>query len=171
MRRRRNAKILATLGPATSSQAQIRALFEAGADAFRLNFSHGSHADQKARYQAVRAVEAETQRPVAVVIDLQGPKLRVGSFGDGAIELARGARFRLDLAREPGDQQRVSLPHPEIFRAIGGRHRAAARRRQDPAPGRAGRAGLRRDRGCRAAAACPTARASTCRTSSCRCRP
>ncbi len=118
MRRRRNAKILATLGPATSSLEQIHALFEAGADAFRLNFSHGSHDDQARRYQAVRAVEAQTQRPIAVVIDLQGPKLRVGTFRDGPIELERGAPFRLDLTAEPGDQQRVSLPHPEIFQAI-----------------------------------------------------
>ena len=80
MRRRRNAKILATLGPATSTLEQIHALFEAGADVFRLNFSHGSHEDQARRYQAVRTVEAQTQRPVAVVIDLQGPKLRVGPF-------------------------------------------------------------------------------------------
>ena len=118
MRRRRNAKILATLGPATSSLEQIRGLFEAGADAFRLNFSHGSHEDQARRYQAVRAVEAQTQRPIAVVIDLQGPKLRVGSFRDGPIQLAPGARFRLDLTGEPGDLERVSLPHPEIFQAI-----------------------------------------------------
>jgi pyruvate kinase len=119
MRRSRSTKILATLGPASSTPDQVRALFEAGADAFRLNFSHGSHEQHAARYQVIREVEAATTRPIAVVMDLQGPKLRVGGFADGGVELERGARFRLDLAPDPGNEQRVCLPHPEIFAAIG----------------------------------------------------
>jgi pyruvate kinase len=119
MRRSRSTKILATLGPATSTAEQIRALFEAGADAFRLNFSHGSHEQHAERYRALRAVEAATRRPIAVVVDLQGPKLRIGQFQDGAVQLAAGARFRLDLTDALGDATRVSLPHPEIFAAIG----------------------------------------------------
>ena len=118
MRRSRYAKILATLGPASSTLEQIHALFDAGADAFRLNFSHGAHEEHAERYHAVRAVEGLTKRPVAVVIDLQGPKLRVGRFREGQVELARGAAFRLDLQSDLGDQQRVSVPHPEIFAAI-----------------------------------------------------
>ncbi len=145
MRRSRYAKILATLGPATSTLEQIRALFEAGADAFRLNFSHGSHEEQARRYQAVRAVEGQTKRPIAVVIDLQGPKLRVGPVPRrpgraGARRRASGSISRASL----GDRQRVSVPHPEIFAGDRRRHRAPARRRQDPARGRAGRHGLRR---------------------------
>ncbi len=118
MRRSRSTKILATLGPASSTPDQVRALFAAGADAFRLNFSHGTHEQHAARYQVIRAIEAETTRPIAVVMDLQGPKLRVGSFASGSVELERGAPFRLDLAPAPGDQGRVCLPHPEIFVAI-----------------------------------------------------
>jgi pyruvate kinase len=119
MRRSRSTKILATLGPATSTLDQVQALFAAGADAFRLNFSHGTHEQHAARYQVIRAVEAATTRPIAVVMDLQGPKLRVGKLQEGAVQLERGTPFRLDLASEPGDRTRVPLPHPEIFAAIG----------------------------------------------------
>ena len=118
MRRHRNAKIVATLGPASSEKAVIRELFEAGADVFRLNLSHGDHADHKARYDIIRALEAETGRPICVLLDLQGPKLRIGRFRSGAIELAAGQSFRLDLAKRLGDESRVTLPHPEIFAAI-----------------------------------------------------
>ncbi len=118
MRRTRNGKIIATLGPATSDAAIIRALFEAGADAFRLNFSHGDHADHAARFQLIRRLEADSGRPIAVVLDLQGPKLRLGAFAGGGAELAAGARFRLDLAETPGDASRAPLPHPEIFAAL-----------------------------------------------------
>ncbi|MDA1071288.1 MAG: pyruvate kinase, partial [Proteobacteria bacterium] len=83
MRRQRQAKIVATLGPATSSPEAIRALFEAGADVFRLNMSHGSQADHRARYEVLRGLEADFGRPIAVLADLQGPKLRVGTFADG----------------------------------------------------------------------------------------
>jgi pyruvate kinase len=119
MRHRRAAKILATLGPSSTTPERIRALFDAGADAFRFNFSHGSHDDHAARYDMVRKVEAESGRPITVIMDLQGPKLRVGRFADeGGIELKAGDPFRLDLIDEPGDQRRVGLPHPEIFQAV-----------------------------------------------------
>ena len=118
MRRHRNVKIVATLGPSSSDLATIRALFEAGADVFRLNMSHGDHAEQKARYDAIRAVEAEMGRPIAVLADLQGPKLRVGVFASGAHDLEEGDRFRFDLDPAPGDGRRVQLPHPEIFAAL-----------------------------------------------------
>ena len=118
MRRNRNAKIVATLGPASSSPETIRQLFLAGVDVFRLNFSHGTHADHAARVETIRAVEREFGRPIAILIDLQGPKLRIGTFADGPIVLAKGAQFRLDLDMVAGDQRRVSLPHPEIFAAL-----------------------------------------------------
>ena len=118
MRRHRNIKIVAALGPASSDYDTIRALFEAGADVFRLNMSHGSHADHKARYDAIRKVEADLGRPIAVLADLQGPKLRVGTFGTGPQDLADGAKFRFDLDPAPGDATRVQLPHPEIFAAL-----------------------------------------------------
>ncbi|MFP6731367.1 MAG: pyruvate kinase [Alphaproteobacteria bacterium] len=118
MRRHRNAKIVATLGPASSDAAVIHGLFDAGVDVFRLNFSHGDHADHKARYDIIRALETEIGRPICVLLDLQGPKLRIGRFKRGAIELAAGQSFRLDLAKGLGDDSRVALPHPEIFAAI-----------------------------------------------------
>jgi len=116
--RERSTKIVATLGPASSTQAMIRALFEAGADMFRLNFSHGGHADHRERLRMIREVEHEVGRPIAVLGDLQGPKLRVGVFGGGPIKLKAGQTFRLDLSSAPGDGTRVQLPHPEIFAAI-----------------------------------------------------
>ncbi|MFN3954537.1 MAG: pyruvate kinase [Pararhodobacter sp.] len=118
MRRNRNVKIVATLGPASSDHAMIRALFEAGADVFRLNMSHGSHDEIRQRHALVRQVEAETGRPIAILADLQGPKLRVGTFAVGPVELAEGDAFRLDLSDAPGDGARVQLPHPEIFAAL-----------------------------------------------------
>jgi len=118
MRRLRNVKIVATLGPASSDYTTIRALFEAGADVFRLNMSHGTHEEQRARYEIIRQIEADTGRPVAVLADLQGPKLRVGTFAAGAADLEEGDRFRLDLDPAEGDGHRVCLPHPEIFEAL-----------------------------------------------------
>ena len=115
MRRHRCAKIVATLGPASPDAAAVRALFETGADVFRLNFSHGSRADHRVRHAMVRAIEAEVGRPIGILADLQGPKLRIGEFAGGRAELARGQRFRLDLDRAPGDAARVGVPHPEIF--------------------------------------------------------
>ena len=118
MRRHRNVKIVATLGPASSTREMIRALFDTGADVFRLNMSHGSHDDHRARYDAIRSVEAETGRPIAILADLQGPKLRVGQFTAGAHDLEEGDRFRFDLNAALGDSHRVQLPHPEIFAAL-----------------------------------------------------
>jgi|SRR5579875_446305 pyruvate kinase len=118
MRRRRSAKIIATLGPASSSPERIRALFEAGVDVFRLNFSHGTQQEHLARIETIRRIESETGRPIGILADLQGPKLRLGTFAEGPVELAAGAPFRLDLAREAGDKTRAPLPHPEIFEAL-----------------------------------------------------
>lgn len=119
MRRYRCTKIVATLGPASSSEAKIRALFEAGVDVFRFNFSHGTHADHQERFDIVRRLESEAGRPISVMADLQGPKLRIGTFPDGPIRLTNGAPFRLELAEAPGTAERATLPHPEIFAAIG----------------------------------------------------
>jgi pyruvate kinase len=118
MRRQRKAKILATLGPASSTREQISALFKAGADVFRLNFSHGSHQDHQKRYELIREIERESGRPIGILMDLQGPKLRVGTFPGGSVELKTGATFRLDLNDKPGDAKRAQLPHPEIFEAV-----------------------------------------------------
>ena len=118
MRRLRNVKIVATLGPASSDKEMIRALFDAGADVFRLNMSHGSHDEQRARHDIIREIESETGRPIAILADLQGPKLRCGVFADGPVLLKEGQDFRLDLDPAPGDARRVNLPHPEIFAAI-----------------------------------------------------
>ncbi|MGH7031729.1 MAG: pyruvate kinase [Stellaceae bacterium] len=118
MRRRRSAKIVATLGPSSSSPERIRVLFDAGVDVFRLNFSHGTHEDHRARLEAIRAIEHDTGRPIGILADLQGPKLRLGTFAEGPIELAAGDHFRLDLDRRPGDRTRAPLPHPEIFEAL-----------------------------------------------------
>ncbi|MDB5986416.1 MAG: pyruvate kinase [Nevskia sp.] len=118
MRRQRNAKIVATLGPASATVGIIRALFDAGVDMFRLNFSHGSHQQHQERIAMIRQVERDVGRPIGVLMDLQGPKLRVGTFAAGPIVLLSGAQFRLDLDPKPGDVDRVCLPHPEIFAAL-----------------------------------------------------
>ncbi|MEM7223736.1 MAG: pyruvate kinase [Pseudomonadota bacterium] len=118
LRRQRKAKIIATLGPASSDQATIKALFEAGADVFRLNFSHGEHDDHKGRYELIRALERESGRPIGVLLDLQGPKLRVGSLKRGTVMLEAGAGYRLDLDPAEGDSSRAPLPHPEVFAAL-----------------------------------------------------
>jgi len=116
--RDRNAKILATLGPASNDAQTIGALFAAGVDVFRFNFSHGSHAEHRARYDAVRAIEREIGRPVGILMDLQGPKLRLGTFEGGQLPVRAGQTIKLDLDQTPGNAQRVGLPHPEIFAAI-----------------------------------------------------
>lgn len=118
MRRFRNGKIVATLGPATSDAKTIGALFEAGADVFRMNFSHGAHEDHAARIGVIRGLEKQFQRPIGIVADLQGPKLRVGEFAGGSAQLKAGADFRLDLDERPGDSRRAPLPHPEVFAAL-----------------------------------------------------
>jgi len=118
MHRTRSAKIIATLGPATSEPAVIEKLFRAGADVFRLNFSHGNHADHRARVETIRAIERELGRPIGILLDLQGPKLRLGEFEQGSATLQEGDNFRLDLDPTPGDRERAPLPHPEIFSAL-----------------------------------------------------
>ena len=118
MRRNRNAKIVATLGPASSEKDMVRRLFLAGVDVFRLNFSHGTPDDHRARFAVLRELEAETGRPIGILADLQGPKLRVGTFADGPVSLVDGAAFRLDLDPAAGNAQRAGLPHPEIFAAL-----------------------------------------------------
>ena len=118
MRRNRNAKIVATLGPASSEKDMVRRLFLAGVDVFRLNFSHGTPDDHRARFAVLRELEAETGRPIGILADLQGPKLRVGTFADGPVSLVDGAAFRLDLDSAAGNAQRAGLPHPEIFAAL-----------------------------------------------------
>ena len=118
LRRRRSAKIVATLGPSSSAPERIGALFEAGVDVFRLNFSHGTQEDHRARFDAIRRIESATGRPIGILADLQGPKLRLGAFAEGRIELTAGARFHLDLDCQVGDENRAPLPHPEIFEAL-----------------------------------------------------
>lgn len=118
MRRNRKAKIIATLGPASSDPDMIEKLFEAGADVFRLNFSHGTHEDHRARFDAIRELEKRQERPIGIIADLQGPKFRVGKFENDKVELEDGASFRLDLKEKSGDSSRVTLPHPEVFRSL-----------------------------------------------------
>ncbi len=118
MRRNRKAKIIATLGPASSDPDMIEKLFNAGADVFRLNFSHGTHEDHKERFNAIRELEKKYDRPIGIIADMQGPKFRVGSFADGKVTLEEGAEFTLDLNDLEGDASRVTLPHPEVFRSL-----------------------------------------------------
>lgn len=118
MRRLRRTKIVATLGPASGDRAGIAQLFQAGADVFRINMSHTSHDRMRELVAAIRSVEAEYERPIGVLVDLQGPKLRIGSFQDEKVLLTQGAAFALDADPAPGDATRVQLPHPEILSAL-----------------------------------------------------
>ncbi|MGB1548476.1 MAG: pyruvate kinase [Alphaproteobacteria bacterium] len=118
MRHQRKAKIVATLGPASDDPATIRALAEAGVSVFRLNFSHGSHADHRRRFAAVRKAEKAVGRRLGTMADLQGPKLRLGEFKDGRILLEEGKPFRLDLSKRKGDATRAPLPHREVFAVL-----------------------------------------------------
>ena len=118
MRRLRRIKILATLGPASSDSAMIRKLFEAGADVFRINMSHTSHDKMRELVATIRNVESSYGRPIGILVDLQGPKLRLGSFAEGATQLKNGQSFMLDSDKAPGDNSRVHLPHPEILAAL-----------------------------------------------------
>ena len=115
LKRGRKVKILATLGPASRDRETIERLLRAGADAFRVNMSHGSHADHKQTIDAIRSVEKDVMRPIAILADLQGPKLRVGEFGDGKAFIRHGAHFTLDRNPALGNDERVCLPHPELF--------------------------------------------------------
>ena len=120
LRRRRRPKIIATLGPASSTPEVIERLFRAGADVFRLNFSHGSHADHAERIAIIRALERKVERPIGILADVQGPKLRVGKFQAGRVQLQTGQSFRLDLS------PRAAAP-PRDHRGRGHRHHPAAR--------------------------------------------
>jgi pyruvate kinase len=117
MRRNRFTKIVATLGPSSSSTERLRTLFEAGADVFRLNFSHGQHEDHRKRVNQLRALEKEYKHPIAILMDLQGPKLRLGTFAKGPMDLKKGQKLRFDMDPTPGTAKRVPLLHPEIFKA------------------------------------------------------
>jgi pyruvate kinase len=118
MRRLRRTKIVATLGPASSDRSVIASLFTAGADVFRINMSHTTHERMRELVSAIRAVEADHGRPIGILVDLQGPKLRVGKFADNPATLVKGESFTLDADPAPGDAARVQLPHPEIFAAV-----------------------------------------------------
>ena len=117
LRRHRRTKIIATLGPASSTPEMILHLFQAGADVFRLNFSHGTHAEHAALIDMIRAIEKKKGRPIGILADVQGPKLRVGKFQSGRVQLQAGQQFILDMNPLSGDTKRVCLPHPEIIAA------------------------------------------------------
>ena len=118
MLRKRNTKIIATLGPSSSSPLKIHSLFQAGADIIRLNFSHGTHSDHRKRVFHIRQYEKRLGRPIAILGDLQGPKIRIGTFKKKSITLVNNQKFELDLDPEPGNEKRVFLPHPEIFKSV-----------------------------------------------------
>lgn len=118
MPQKTRTKILATIGPSTATKEKIEQLIDSGADAFRFNFSHGTHEEHKDRYNTVRKLAKEKNLHITIIADMQGPKLRVGLFKDGKIELKNGQNFILDLDSTPGDETRVNLPHPEIFAAL-----------------------------------------------------
>jgi pyruvate kinase len=123
MKRNRRVKILATLGPASSDEAMIRKLHEAGADVFRINMSHADHDLMRELVRRIRSVETQVGRPIGILADLQGPKLRVGKFAEGKVDLQAGDEITLDDNPEPGDRNRVYLPHPEILEAVQVGHR------------------------------------------------
>jgi pyruvate kinase len=118
MRRRRKIKILATLGPSSNTAETIEQLFQAGADIFRINMSHTSHEAMRALVGAIRGIEAKHDRPIGILADLQGPKLRIGVFEGESVELKKGQRFVLDSDDRPGSSERVQMPHPEILAAL-----------------------------------------------------
>ncbi len=123
MKRSRKVKVLATLGPASSTEDIIGQLHEAGADVFRINMSHASHDLMRDLVKRIRSVETRIGRPIGILADLQGPKLRVGTFADGKVSLEPGQTFTLDDDDTPGDATRVFLPHPEILEAVQPGHR------------------------------------------------
>lgn len=118
LRRARQTKIVATIGPASSDIEMIRKLFQAGVDTFRLNFSHGSHEDHAERYHNIRKVEQEFNRPIGILADMQGPKLRLGKFENGSVDVGPGHVITLDNDPTPGNATRVHMPHPEILEAL-----------------------------------------------------
>jgi pyruvate kinase len=122
MRRHRRAKIVATVGPASASPEMLKALFLAGVDTFRLNFSHGTQDGHAKVHAAIRSLEKEVQRPIGILMDLQGPKIRVGTLRDGNIDVAPGQTIRFVLSGTEGDASSIPLPHPEIFAAVAPGH-------------------------------------------------
>jgi len=118
MHRQRRAKIVATVGPTSAAPDQLRALFLAGADTFRLNFSHGTHEDHARVHAAIRNLEREIGRPIGILQDLQGPKIRIGTLREGKIEVKTGERLRFVLTKDEGGREGIPLPHPEIFAAV-----------------------------------------------------
>ncbi|MBQ9335591.1 MAG: pyruvate kinase [Alphaproteobacteria bacterium] len=118
MEQSRKTKIVATLGPASSSKEMIQKLATAGADVFRLNFSHGTHDTHRQNASIIREIEQEIGKPLGIMMDLQGPKIRIGIFENGSVSLKQGAKFVLDMEKEFGNSKRVTLPHPEIFDAL-----------------------------------------------------
>ena len=118
MLRKRNTKIIATLGPSSSSPLKIHSLFQAGADIFRLNFSQGNHEDHRKRVFHIRQYEKRLGRPIGILGDLQGPKLRIGNCKKSFVNLKNNQKFTLDLDNKLGDESRVLLPHPEIFKSV-----------------------------------------------------
>lgn len=118
MRRNRKVKILATLGPASSSPEMIEKLFVAGVDVFRINMSHTSHALLKELHGHIRNIESKVNRPIGILADLQGPKIRIGTFRDKEVQIRAGDKFIFDTDLTPGDNKRVHLPHPEIFASV-----------------------------------------------------
>jgi pyruvate kinase len=118
MIRKRRTRIVATLGPASRTLDKVVALAQAGADVFRLNFSHGSHDDHAANFALVREASKIVDRPLGILGDLQGPKLRLGAFENGFIEVKPGDILSLDMDKTPGNSSRVGMPHPEIFAAM-----------------------------------------------------
>src|ERR1700760_1568885 len=122
MRRRRKTKIVATLGPSSSSPDKIRALFDAGVDVFRINMSHTSHTALAELHAAVRAQEAEEGRPVGILVDLQGPKIRLGTLPGGSRILKEGEQVRFVRKMQADDPNDIPIPHPEVFQAMKMRH-------------------------------------------------
>ena len=127
MRRCRRVKIVATLGPASREPHLIRRLCEAGADVFRINMSHTDHATLVGYVEAIRDVERALARPIGILTDLQGPKLRLGALVGGGVTLATGSMVRLALDQGLGDATHLCLPHREVFAVL---------KPDSPAPGR-----------------------------------
>jgi pyruvate kinase len=145
--RRRRVKIIATLGPASADRETIAGLFAAGADVFRINMSHASHDAMRERVAMIRSLEEEAGRPIGILVDLQGPKLRLGAFVDRGADLHKGDAFALDGDPSLGNLSRVYLPHPEILSSLAPGHRVliddgkVMLRVVDAAPGRASTVG------------------------------
>src|SRR6201998_2536561 len=122
MIRHRRAKIVATVGPASASPEMLKALFLAGVDTFRLNFSHGTQDGHARVHAAIRSLEREIQRPIGILMDLQGPKIRIGKLRDGKIDVEPGQSIRFTRTGKEGDASAIPLPHPEIFAAMAPGH-------------------------------------------------